>query len=78
MPEMLLDLIELLPISLGIEISLLVAATLLLPRLVSIVRGGLNDDLTPREIAKYINVAFTIGLPVAIVIWFVSILVRYL
>ena len=60
------------------EVVLLVIVWMFAPRLVDIASQALDDDLPFRRIAGYVNQALRLGLPVAILIWVLSILLRYL
>ena len=80
MEEILSDLLKLLdPASLRIELILLVVATICHRILAPSVREALQGDFpVPAVVWWWVGAAFGIGIPVAIVSWFISILFRYL
>ena len=79
MEEVISTLIGLLPDGpLAVEVTLVFLSAVLWRLVMPPVREALDDDITPLVVAQYINVAFRIVLPVAMMIWFLSIPVRFL
>ncbi len=78
MKEILSLLIEQGNTPLATEVILLIIARMLAPRLVAMASKALEDNLPLQRFAGYVNQAFRLGLPVAILFWFVSILFRHL
>ena len=72
------DLIASLPRELAIEMVLLFAGATVLAILAQVVRTTLDDDLPIPHIGWLSTVIFGVILPGAIVIWFLTIVVRYL
>ncbi len=77
MLETITELIALLPGKLAIELTLLAIGTGILLLLIPIVRTTLDDDPPFPSVARYVKLAFGAGIPIALVLWFLSILVRY-
>ena len=70
--------LELLPHGgLTIELAMLALGVLFLKQLSAIVRESLEDRFPFPKIAGYVGAFFGVFLPAAIVIWFVSIVLRY-
>ena len=63
---------------LATEVVLLVIVWMLAPRLVDIASQALDDNLPFRRIAGYVNQVLRLGLPIAILLWVLSIALRYL
>ena len=72
------DLIASLPRELAIEMVLLFAGATVLAILAQVVRTTLDDDLPITQIGRLSTVIYGAILPGSIVIWFLSIVVRYL
>ena len=71
-------LLELLPPGpLTAELLLLIIAALVIRHLAPMVSSSLDNDFPFPKLAKYVRAIFNVGLPCAIVIWLVSIAVRY-
>ena len=69
--------IETLPGDAAFEVVLWVMAVILLPRLLAMVREATGNSLLPPTVAMIIEIAFGVGLPAALVVWFASIPFRY-
>lgn len=78
MKEILSALIEQSNTPLATEVILLMVAWMLAPRLVAMVSKALDDKLPFQRLAGYVNQAFRLGLPIAIILWFASIALRHL
>lgn len=79
MEGILSELLGPLPVSLRIEITLFVLSVLTLRTLRQGVRETLDDDFPFSAISRWlINAIFGVGSAIAIIIWMVSILIRYL
>lgn len=78
MKEFFSALIELGNTPLVTEVILLMVAWRLAPRLEAMVSKALDDKLPFQRLAGYVNQAFHLGLPIAILLWFVSIALRHL
>ena len=82
MQEILLELLKQLPGELLLEVTLLLAGTFILWCLMPIVRQGIGDGVPlPRPIQYIvagIGIVFAYLLPLALAVWFISILFRYL
>ena len=79
MEGILSELLGPLPASLRIEITLFVLSVLTLRMLRQGVRETLDDDFPFSAIFRWlINAIFGVGSAIAIIIWMVSILIRYL
>lgn len=78
MTQAMQTLLELLPHGgLTIELVLLALGVMLLKQLSPVVRESLDNKFPYPKIAGYVGAFFGVFLPVAIVIWFVSIVLRY-
>lgn len=71
-------LIESLPGALAIEVALVFLGVTLWLLVMPSVREALDDGLLHPVLARYVGMVFRIGLPVAMIIWFLSIPVRFL
>lgn len=72
------SLIGLLPGALAIEVAMVFLCAALWKLVAPSVQEALDDKIIPPVVAQYADVAFRIVLPVAMLIWFLSIPVRYL
>ena len=66
------------PGPLAAELLLLVIAALVIRHLAPMVSSSLDNDFPFPELAKYVRAIFNVGLPCAVVLWLVSIVVRYM
>jgi hypothetical protein len=76
--EAISDLIGLLPGALAIEVTLVFISAALWRLVSPVVQGALDGDILPPVVAQYIDVAFRIILPAVMMIWLLSIPVRFL
>ena len=71
-------LIGLLPGTLAIEVALVFLGATLWRLVTPSVREAIDDGILHPALARYMDVVFRIVLPIAMMIWFVSIPVRFL
>ena len=72
------NLLELLPPGpLAAELVLLVITALVVRHLSPVVSSSLDNDFPFPKIAGYVRAIFGVGLPYVIVLWLLSIVVRY-
>ena len=78
MAQIVQNLLELLPPGpLTVELFLLLTAVFVIRYLSPVVSSSLDNDFPFPKIAGYVRAIFGVGLPCVIVLWLLSIVVRY-